>query len=412
MPEEKRPLKVFLSHAHSDADAMRALYERLTADGVDAWLDKEKLLPGQDWELEICKAVREADVVLVCLSRQFNRAGYRQKEVRWALDAAMEKPEGEIFIIPARLEECDNLESLKKWQWVDLFEDNGYERLVQALEACSRSLGIGFEIDESLLIEEHSTEILAPSSSVVNGLNWEVVSGSVIFYSRLCDAFPGLRGTERLYGKEAVDRLKILLRKPLKVARTGGPLEGQRIPFWWLRGRANLYFWEFERLDDDKVLIGNCEIKVNHIVAVREFYSEERDFVYLQAFPEEPIGLYKYPDGWLKGYLQKRLKKGHGYYFFEEYGLWKDHFITREEYDDGAAIIHGKPTQTKGAKLRLRYLTPYNIVLCGDDHVLNSISPQLDVDLTKLLDEMLLGTKTIEDLISFVDYLPRVKFQS
>jgi len=36
-------------------------------DGVDAWLDKEKLLPGQgfdrlnlpDWELEIRKAVRE-----------------------------------------------------------------------------------------------------------------------------------------------------------------------------------------------------------------------------------------------------------------------------------------------------------------------------------------------------------------
>jgi hypothetical protein len=37
-------------------------------DGVDSWLDKEKLLPGQgfdrlnlpDWELEIRKAVREA----------------------------------------------------------------------------------------------------------------------------------------------------------------------------------------------------------------------------------------------------------------------------------------------------------------------------------------------------------------
>jgi len=25
---------------------------RLTSDGVDAWLDKENLSPGQDWELE------------------------------------------------------------------------------------------------------------------------------------------------------------------------------------------------------------------------------------------------------------------------------------------------------------------------------------------------------------------------
>ena len=113
---------------------MRALYTRLTKDGVDAWLDKEKLLPGQDWELEIRKAVREADVVVVCLSKQFNQAGFRQKEVRLALDTAMEQPEGEIFIIPARLEECDTLESLRKWHWVDLFEDNGYEMFIRALQ--------------------------------------------------------------------------------------------------------------------------------------------------------------------------------------------------------------------------------------------------------------------------------------
>ncbi len=120
---DKRPLKVFLCHAHSDVPAVRALYNRLVKDGVDAWLDKEKLLPGQDWELEIRKAVRESDVVIVCLSKQFNQAGFRQKEVRLALDTAMEKPEGEIFIVPVRLEECDSLESLKRWQWVDLFEE-------------------------------------------------------------------------------------------------------------------------------------------------------------------------------------------------------------------------------------------------------------------------------------------------
>ncbi len=114
MPEEpKRPLKVFLCHAHADRDPVRGLYARLTKDGVDAWLDKEKLLPGQDWELEIRKAVREADTVVVCHSKQFNQAGFRQKEVRLALDVAMEKPQGAIFIIPAHFEECDTLESLR-----------------------------------------------------------------------------------------------------------------------------------------------------------------------------------------------------------------------------------------------------------------------------------------------------------
>ena len=66
IPEPKRSLKVFLCHAHADRGAVRGLYARLTTlvpgasageDGVDAWLDKEKLLLGQDWELEIRKAV-------------------------------------------------------------------------------------------------------------------------------------------------------------------------------------------------------------------------------------------------------------------------------------------------------------------------------------------------------------------
>ncbi|MBN8656596.1 MAG: toll/interleukin-1 receptor domain-containing protein [Anaerolineae bacterium] len=149
MPEPKRPLKVFLCHAHADRDAVRALYTRLTNDGVDAWLDKAKLLPGQDWELEIRKAVREADVVVVCLSKQFNQAGFRQKEVRLALDTAMEKPEGEIFIIPARLEECENLESLRKWHEVDLFENDGYEMLVRALRERANKIGIAVELSNN-----------------------------------------------------------------------------------------------------------------------------------------------------------------------------------------------------------------------------------------------------------------------
>ena len=55
MTEAKRPLKVFLCHAHSDKDAVKALYTRLTKDGVDAWLGKEKLIPRQDWDLDILK---------------------------------------------------------------------------------------------------------------------------------------------------------------------------------------------------------------------------------------------------------------------------------------------------------------------------------------------------------------------
>ena len=171
MPDPKRPLKVFLCHAHADRDPVRGLYTRLTQDGVDAWLDKAKLLPGQDWELEIRKAVREADVVVVCLSKQFNQAGFRQKEVRLALDTAMEKPEGEIFIIPARLEECDNLESLRRWHWVDLFEDDGYEMLVRALRARADRIGATLQLKKSWL-----PNISSPQQSQKDNLQYQKIS--------------------------------------------------------------------------------------------------------------------------------------------------------------------------------------------------------------------------------------------
>jgi hypothetical protein len=46
-----------------------------------------------------------------------------------------EKPEGSIFLIPARLEECSLPDRLSGRQWVDLFQENGFERLLKSLQA-------------------------------------------------------------------------------------------------------------------------------------------------------------------------------------------------------------------------------------------------------------------------------------
>ncbi len=194
MPTEKRPLKVFLCHAHSDAATVRALYNRLVEDGVDVWLDKEKLLPGQDWELEIRKAVRESDVVVVCHSKLFNQKGFRQKEVRIALEEADLLPKGEIFIIPARWEECDVLEDLQRWQWVDLFEADGYEKLIRTLRARADEIGVdmqlqprvnelGMEIGERIVFTYQDM----PSKSRSHGLRIMVENKNL--QSIVCKAF-------------------------------------------------------------------------------------------------------------------------------------------------------------------------------------------------------------------------------
>lgn len=125
---------MFLCHGSGDKPAVRELYRRLSGDGFRPWLDEEDLIPGQRWETEIGKAVRESDIVLVCLSqRSASKEGFVQKEIRFALDTADEKPEGTIYVIPVRLEECEIPERLAQWQWVNIYEKTGYARLLVAL---------------------------------------------------------------------------------------------------------------------------------------------------------------------------------------------------------------------------------------------------------------------------------------
>ncbi len=102
---------VFLCHAKEDAERAKGLFRRLRANDMDPWLDKYSLVLGDDWELEIKNAVLRADAFVVCIRAGFDDIGFRQKEIRWALDALDLRPPGRGFIIPYRLEPC----ALPKW---------------------------------------------------------------------------------------------------------------------------------------------------------------------------------------------------------------------------------------------------------------------------------------------------------
>jgi formylglycine-generating enzyme required for sulfatase activity len=134
MPDS-RPLRVFLCHASQDKPAVRDLYTRLKAEAwIDPWLDEERLLPGMDWNLEIYKALRDADAIIVCLSREsVAKEGYVQKEFKRALSFAEEKPEGTIYIIPLRLNDCQPPMKFQQRQWVDYFTAGAYEKLLKSL---------------------------------------------------------------------------------------------------------------------------------------------------------------------------------------------------------------------------------------------------------------------------------------
>jgi hypothetical protein len=61
--------------------------------------------------------------------------------MRLALDRALEIPQGEIFLIPARFEEVDLPYSLRDYQWVDLYTESGMKKLLKSLNLRAEKVG-------------------------------------------------------------------------------------------------------------------------------------------------------------------------------------------------------------------------------------------------------------------------------
>jgi hypothetical protein len=95
-----RKLKVFLCHASEDKPKVRELYKKLaTETWIQPWLDEEDLLPGQDFDLAIYKAARDADIIICLSTISIKKEGYVNKEIRRALDVADEKLEDTIDLL-------------------------------------------------------------------------------------------------------------------------------------------------------------------------------------------------------------------------------------------------------------------------------------------------------------------------
>jgi hypothetical protein len=185
-----RSLRAFLCHSSGDRLRVRNLYKRLSVGGVDPWLDKENLLPGQNWQQEIRNTMRIMDVVIVCISQNsVNKVGFVQKEILFALDVADEHPTGTIFVIPVKLEKCELPERLSHLHTVNLYEKRGFELLMRALKSRADELGVALKpevspqvvtpqsIDLTFISFRDSSELVA---DVMNSLTVEQVTEALI----------------------------------------------------------------------------------------------------------------------------------------------------------------------------------------------------------------------------------------
>ena len=126
--------KVFLAYAVEDRDTAERLFDAFLTNGLEPWMDSRKLLPGQNWPRAIERAISVSDFFVACFSRRsIPKRGHFQSELRYALDCASRLPLDEVYLIPARLEECLLPARVQQeYQYVDLFPnwEKGLRRIV------------------------------------------------------------------------------------------------------------------------------------------------------------------------------------------------------------------------------------------------------------------------------------------
>jgi hypothetical protein len=135
---QTRP-KVFLAYVQEDSSKAERLFRDFRAAGFDPWLDRKKLLPGQNWPRSIEQAIELCDYFVACFSkRSIGKRGCFHCELRYALDCAARVPFEEIYFIPVRLEECRVPWRIRReLEYVDLFPDweQGFQRILAAIRS-------------------------------------------------------------------------------------------------------------------------------------------------------------------------------------------------------------------------------------------------------------------------------------
>lgn len=228
---------------------------------------------------------------------------------------------------------------------------------------------------------------------------------TVFFARRMAEAFPGVRGVcEFSDRKEINKRLSILLQAPLKFEQ--GLDRADTDPVWFFRAGAAEDIKSFLRIGNNKVLMNTDELLIKRIVVYRDSGRYYGQYVYVEVEADKPCGCYSHNEDTMKYMVDKR-----GYYD-EEFAVFKPSWylperkITRQEYDDGSAMVNGKPMRLHGrAELRLRYLTSYNFILAAKFSPFNC--HEFDRTSGEYFKGMLNGTISVKQFDEYMMVFPK-----
>ena len=137
MKKTKQSPRVFISHASTDKAFAESIANALRGKAMRPWIDKEKVLVGDDVLEKLGEGLRTMDVLLVVVSQKALTSGWVERELKFATRREIE--EQQILILPFIID--STLSSELPWYLQHLRADkvsadeSGIAAIVEAVEA-------------------------------------------------------------------------------------------------------------------------------------------------------------------------------------------------------------------------------------------------------------------------------------
>ena len=148
------PRVAFISYVSEDSERVDELERHLNRAGIAVWRDRGNLKPGQDWKLEIRKAIKNNELAfLACFSDHSARRAktVQNEELALAAEEFRLRPPGTQWLFPVRFDPVEipafdlgaGRDLSTSLQWTDLFGHENVGNLIQLVSTIRDLLGVG-----------------------------------------------------------------------------------------------------------------------------------------------------------------------------------------------------------------------------------------------------------------------------
>ena len=132
---------IFLSYSSRDKEIAQRLYEYLSAENYDVWLDKMRLMTGDNVVENVFEAISNCRYFAILLTRNSSESQWVKQEISAARIRELE--EQKIVILPLLYEDCTIPTSLSSKLYADFrgsFQ-GGFDQLIRSLREHEQRLG-------------------------------------------------------------------------------------------------------------------------------------------------------------------------------------------------------------------------------------------------------------------------------